>query len=232
MQSNNIPTFLDVFSGCGGLSLGLFSAGWQGIFAIEKNPDAFSTLKHNLISPKVSRYRFDWPEWLCQKPMEISTLLENHKNDLVSLQGKVDLIAGGPPCQGFSSAGKRDPNDPRNSLTEEYIQVVSLVQPRFLLIENVRGFNVAFKARSESGKNAKPYSHLVREKLESLGYSVFTATICCSNFGVPQHRKRFIMIAIRENDPALKTLGDKNPIDLLLNKAPGFRFGKGLLAGI
>jgi len=232
MQLNNTPTFLDVFSGCGGLSLGLFSAGWQGIFAIEKNPDAFSTLKHNLISPEVSRYRFDWPEWLCQEAMEVSALLENHKNELVSLKGKVDLIAGGPPCQGFSSAGKRDPNDPRNSLTEEYIQVVSLVQPRFLLIENVRGFNAAFKARSESGEKAGPYSQLVREKLESLGYSVFTDMICCSDFGVPQYRKRFIMIAIRKNDPAFQTLGDENPIDLLLNKAPDFRFRKGLLAGV
>ena len=225
-------TFLDVFSGCGGLSLGLFSAGWQGLFAIEKNPDAFSTLKHNLISSEVARYKFDWPKWLDQEAMTVSEVLVNHKAELVALRGKVDLIAGGPPCQGFSSAGKRNPDDPRNSLTEEYIQVVSLVQPRFLIIENVRGFNSAFKGRGKAVKETRPYSHFVKEQLESLGYSVFTALICCSDFGVPQKRKRFIMMAIKGNDPVLQFLGDENPMDLLLNNALDFRFRKGLLSGV
>lgn len=232
MQLNNTPTFLDVFSGCGGLSLGMFSAGWQGVFAIEKNPDAFSTLQHNLISSKTAKYNFEWPEWLSQEAMEVADLLKNHKNELVSLRGKVDLMAGGPPCQGFSTAGKRDPNDPRNSLTEEYLQVVGLVQPRFLLIENVRGFNAAFKMRGNSGKKAKPYSQLVKEKIEDFGYSVFSATVCCSDYGVPQSRKRFIMLAIKDNDPVFQVLGDENPIDLLLTKAQRFRIGKGLLSGI
>jgi len=206
----------------------LFSAGWQGLFAIEKNPDAFSTLKHNLITPEIVRHRFDWPEWLSQKAMEVANLLATHKANLVALRGKVDLIAGGPPCQGFSTAGKRDPDDPRNSLTEEYIQVISLVQPRFLLIENVRGFNAVFKVRGKTTKKSKPYSLVVREQLEDLGYSVFSAIVCCSDFGVPQYRKRFIMLAIKKNDLALKILGNKNPIDLLLNKAQDFKSRKGL----
>jgi DNA (cytosine-5)-methyltransferase 1 len=226
------PTFLDVFSGCGGLSLGMFRAGWQGLFAIEKNPDAFSTLKHNLISPKVTRYTFDWPEWLAQKHMEVSELLKNHRDELISLRGNVDLIAGGPPCQGFSTAGKRDPDDPRNSLTEEYIQLVSIVRPRFLLIENVRGFNAAFKARSKTPTTGIPYSRLVRERLECLDYSVYSSMVCCSDFGVPQYRKRFIMLAIKNDDTILQVLGNKSPIDLLLKKAQEFRTGKGLPSAI
>jgi DNA (cytosine-5)-methyltransferase 1 len=233
MLLNNKPTFLDVFSGCGGMSLGMFAAGWQGLFAIEKNPDAFSTLKHNLVSSEFARYSFDWPGWLHQKAMEVSDLLTGHKDELVALRGKVDLIAGGPPCQGFSSAGKRNPDDPRNSLTGEYIQVVELVQPRFLLIENVRGFNLAFKSQMKPGNEKPvPYSHLVREKLECLGYTVFSSMVCCSDFGVPQYRKRFIMLAIRNGDPVFQILRNDNPLGLLLNKAQEFRFRKGLLSGV
>lgn len=231
MQKHNKPTFLDVFSGCGGLSTGLFSAGWQGVFAIEKNVDAFSTLKHNLIASKNTQYNFAWPEWLSQEAMTVSDLLKNYKRDLRSLRGKIDLIAGGPPCQGFSSAGKRDPDDPRNSLTDEYLQVVELVKPRFLLIENVKGFNAAFKARSKKDPKATPYSHVVKAKLEKFDYSVFSALVCCSDFGVPQNRKRFIMFAIQKDDSVLEDLEDQDPINLLINKAQEFRFGKGLRSG-
>jgi len=228
MQQTNKPTFLDVFSGCGGLSMGLFSAGWQGVFAIEKNVDAFSTLEHNLIASKNNQYNFAWPEWLTQEAMTVSCLLRNHKSNLRSLKGKIDLIAGGPPCQGFSSAGKRNPDDPRNSLIDEYLQIVRLIRPRFLLIENVKGFNAAFKARSKKGVKAKTYSHMVKKKLEKLDYSVFSDLVCCSDFGIPQKRKRFIMVAIKKNDSILKDLGGQNPINLLVNKAQAFRLGKGL----
>lgn len=232
MQPLKPPTFLDVFSGCGGLSLGLFAAGWQGLFAIEKNRDAFSTLKHNLISPDVPRYKFEWPNWLAQEATEAANLLANHCDELSSLAGKVDLIAGGPPCQGFSTAGKRNPDDPRNLLTEDYIRIVSLVQPRLLLIENVRGFNAPFKDGKRSRKDLRPYSEFVREKLERLGYQVHQAVICCSDFGVPQYRKRFLMIAVRHGDSVCAVLGGSNPIELLLEKALEFRLGKGLRSGI
>lgn len=224
-------SFLDVFSGCGGLSLGLLTAGLKGVFAVEKNPDAFLTLKHNLISPDGANNKFNWPKWLPQKAMETTELLKNHRDDLLSLAGKVDLIAGGPPCQGFSSAGKRNPNDPRNSLTEEYIEIVSLVRPRFLLIENVRGFNTSFIARSNDQIGSKPYSLIVKGKLKNLGYSVYSNMVCCSDFGVPQFRKRFIMIAIKNNDPVLCLIGGENPIDILLRKAQGFMAKKGLPEG-
>ena len=126
--------FIDIFAGCGGLSLGLKKAGWQGIFAIEKTADAFQTLKHNLIDKEVVT-PFVWPEWLPCQPMTTSKLIRGYSKQLKKLRGTIDLIAGGPPCQGFSFAGRRNPNDPRNRLTEEYIKIVKLVQPKFLLLE-------------------------------------------------------------------------------------------------
>ena len=91
-------TVIDLFAGAGGLSLGLYQAGWHGLFAIEKNPFAFETLKYNLIDRKK---HFNWPEWLPIINHDINEVLKNYSEQLVELQGKVDLVAGGPPCQGF-----------------------------------------------------------------------------------------------------------------------------------
>ncbi|KVN23412.1 DNA methyltransferase [Burkholderia pyrrocinia] len=185
--------FIDVFAGCGGLSLGLVNAGWRGIFAIEKSPLAFSTLEHNLVSNKKSH--FDWPRWLPKQSMTIEELLANYAEQVHRLRGSVDLIVGGPPCQGFSFAGKRDPKDPRNRLTEQYLALVGLVKPRFLVIENVSGFNTSF---SEAKKKKKPkeesYAEYVAQRIEQLGYRVSKGLVNCATFGVPQNRIRFLMI--------------------------------------
>src|SRR5262245_49086581 len=107
------PTFIDVFAGCGGISLGLMAAGWRGIFAIERDRYAFKTLKENLQGKK-PRYSFQWPAWLPKTPHDISEMLEEYRRELIGLRGRIDLVAGGPPCQGFSMAGKRQSRDPRN----------------------------------------------------------------------------------------------------------------------
>jgi DNA (cytosine-5)-methyltransferase 1 len=91
--------YIDLFAGCGGISLGLHNAGLSGLFAIEKNSDAFTTLKHNLID---KQKHFNWPEWLPIKNWNIDTLLKKELNNLRLLQGQIDLVVGGPPCQGFS----------------------------------------------------------------------------------------------------------------------------------
>jgi len=188
------PLYIDLFAGCGGLSLGLKKSGWQGIFAIEKSDDAFATLKHNLIDRDIAG-KFDWPDWLPCEPITTSELIASYKMELEQLRGKVDLIAGGPPCQGFSFAGKRNPNDPRNKLTEEYIELVNIVRPKFLLLENVSGFKTGFKDTEEP-----PYSEVVKHTLKELpwgGYDVFSSMVNASKLGVPQPRARFIMIAVR-----------------------------------
>ena len=101
-------TVIDLFAGCGGLSLGLYQAGWKGVFAVEKNPCAFETLKYNLIDGKK---HFDWPDWLPVKQLDIIEVNKTYKQQLKKLRGTIDLVAGGPPCQGFSMAGKRIEDD-------------------------------------------------------------------------------------------------------------------------
>ena len=201
-------TYIDLFSGCGGFSLGLGNSGWQGIFAVEKDPMAFQTFKYNLIDGKYNH--FNWPKWLPQQATTIQDLLENYSQELSSLKGSVDLIAGGPPCQGFSLAGRRNIKDPRNKLSDEYIKMVKIVSPKYLVLENVRGFNSTFKDANGT-KEKIPYSMVVKKRLEKLGYQVFTDYLHSENYGVPQKRTRFIMIGIRR-DLAVKGL---NPFDLL-----------------
>lgn len=107
------PTYIDLFAGCGGLSLGLHFSGWKGLFAIEKSEHAFQSLKHNLID---NFNHFSWPEWLPQTNLDINQVLLDHADKLRALNKKVDLVVGGPPCQGFSTAGLRRENDVRNGL--------------------------------------------------------------------------------------------------------------------
>ena len=219
-------TFADVFAGCGGISLGLINAGWQGRFAIEKNANAFETLKTNLVSGKTGN--FDWPEWLPPRAITTTSLLKNHSHELEKLKGGITLLAGGPPCQGFSMAGRRTHSDPRNKLIEDYIKLVEQLQPRILLIENVRGFTLPFKKNGDGDSKDIPYSTRVAERLKETGYVVFSKLIDLSAYGVPQARKRFIIIGIRKNDPALKKLGGKTPFEILEGNRKTFLSEKGL----
>ncbi|TNF01149.1 MAG: DNA cytosine methyltransferase [Bacteroidetes bacterium] len=193
------PRFIDLFAGCGGLSLGLLSSGWQGVFAVERTPDAFKTYQHNLIDS--GRFDYDWPTWLSKSEMDIDSLIENHSDDIRALRGTIDLIAGGPPCQGFSPAGRRNPNDPRNRMAERYIQIVQMVRPKMLLLENVRGFNMPFNKGSKD-EAPIPYSQVVKQRLEAEGYAVDFRVVLSASWGVPQLRPRFILIATR-NDAEL-----------------------------
>lgn len=95
-------SYIDIFAGCGGLSLGLHNAGWEGLFAIEKSKDAFETLKYNLID---STKHFCWNEWLPQTEHDINEVIVKYRSELEKLSGTVTLVVGGPPCQGFSMAG-------------------------------------------------------------------------------------------------------------------------------
>lgn len=192
MDKKKQYTVIDLFAGAGGLSLGLYQAGWHGLFAIEKNPFAFETLKYNLIENKK---HFDWPEWLPKTNHDINEVLKNYSEQLEALQGKVDLVAGGPPCQGFSMAGKRVKDDVRNQLVFSYIKFIKLVQPKMILFENVKGFTYAFNKRKKEG--VEPYSQIVIKALEGLGYTVKPQVIDFSEYGVPQRRKRFILVGIK-----------------------------------
>lgn len=184
--------YIDLFAGCGGLSLGLHNAGWKGLFAIEKSPDAFKTLEFNLIDNKK---HFDWPGWLPQQANEINEVLEKYPEQLSNLKGKVTMIAGGPPCQGFSMAGRRNENDLRNDLINSYIKFVELVEPQIIFFENVKGFTMEFKKNKEKGI---AYSSLVTKKLDDLGYYVKGQLVNFGEYGVPQKRTRFILVGIKK----------------------------------
>lgn len=188
--------YIDIFAGCGGLSVGLQNAGWQGLFAIEKNKDAFSTLKYNLID---KGHHFNWPDWLDVKEHDIKKFLDENEDKLRELQGHVDLVAGGPPCQGFSLAGKRALDDSRNKLVKQYIRFVELVKPKALIFENVHGFTVHFQ--SQRGRISQ-YSSYVINKLEELGYCTDSKVVDVSQYGVPQKRRRFILVAMLNAEPS------------------------------
>ena len=183
--------YIDLFSGCGGLALGLHKAGWKGLFAIEKSADAFSTLKYNLIDKNSN---FEWPEWLPKQNHDINQIIELYEDKLRELDGKVELIAGGPPCQGFSMAGRRQEKDDRNKLIDSYIRFVELVKPKVLFFENVKGFTIGFK---NGNKRGEAYSVYVVEKLRNLGYDVEGRIINFSEYGVPQKRQRFILVGTK-----------------------------------
>ena len=196
MSHTTKRSYIDLFAGCGGLSLGLYNSKfWHGLFAVEKNADAFQTLRHNLIDGKG---HFSWPSWLGKRNHNIDSLIHNHKENLLKLQGKVDLVAGGPPCQGFSMAGRRKAKDQRNNLVYSYLKFIELVRPKALLFENVKGFKIGFKNADNS--RGVPYSEVVIEKLHELGYGDAEARVLdFSEFGVPQKRKRCIIVGTQNN---------------------------------
>lgn len=205
------------------------NAGWVGLFAVEKDKLAFETLKYNLIDSK-SKFRYSWPKWLPQKPKTIGRFIKSHSRDLAKLKGKIDLIAGGPPCQGFSLAGRRKKDDPRNALFRHYISIVETLRPKFLLLENVRGIDVEFgkkakKRKPGPGRPPVPYSQKIKRNLEDLGYVVYPKLVKAADFGVPQLRPRYIIIAIdgtllkgKEGFDPFKKL-DKIRINFLKQKA-------------
>ena len=186
-------TYIDLFAGCGGLSLGLNRSGWKGLFAIEKSPHAFETLEYNL-TKKIQH--FNWPKWLPQQAHDINTVIKEYSEKLEKLRDKVTLIAGGPPCQGFSIAGQRNEKDERNALIDSYIEFVSLVKPKLIFFENVKGFTMEFKDNHEKGRK---YSQIVTDKLTKEGYNVFGQLINFGNYGIPQKRTRFILVGIRND---------------------------------
>jgi len=221
-------TYIDLFAGCGGLSLGFFNTHkWEAKFAVEKSPDAFETLRYNLIDQKK---HFDWPNWLPQQNHDINDIIEKYGDELRLLRGKIDLVAGGPPCQGFSTAGRRVENDVRNKLIESYVKFIRLVQPKLIFFENVKGFTQKFDKNKIKGRI---YSEYVKKSLRRImkkesfvGYEVYGKLVDFSEFGIPQKRTRFILVGIRKD---IKTdFQPKDFFELLLSNRMLFAESKGI----
>lgn len=207
MRSKEKSNYIHIFAGCGGLSLGLYKAGWRGVFAIEKNEMAFETLKFNLIDNK---NHFDWPSWLPIKAYDINYFIKKYNKNITKLKGKITLVAGGPPCQGFSSAGQRREEDERNKLVDSYINFVKILSPEAVFFENVKGFTEQFKKRASFGKI---YSKYVSDELEKIGYNIDYEVINFGDYGIPQRRKRFILVGFQKHEPELffKKLKENKP---------------------
>lgn len=189
------PVFVDAFAGCGGLSLGLKRAGWKGLFAIEKDPFAFETLSTNFPVGN-GALSYDWPVSIERRAWDIHELLSARREALKQLVGMVDLLAGGPPCQGFSYAGRRRSDDPRNKLFEAYLELVEVLRPDLVLIENVRGFSSDFKVSKHN--TIKNYAYTLEKRLNK-DYRVASTVIHTRDFGVPQARPRFFLVGGRND---------------------------------
>ncbi|MEQ9546370.1 MAG: DNA cytosine methyltransferase [Marinobacter sp.] len=213
--------FVDLFAGCGGLSLGLSMAGLEGVFAIEKDPMAFGTFSANFLGKrKLPVKKFAWPLWLEQKAWGIDDLLDEHRNQLHNLKNEIEILAGGPPCQGFSFAGRRQESDPRNLLFERYVEVVDAIRPSALILENVPGMKVAHATKSDAGirqQASESYYEKLKRSLEAIGYDVHCEFMDASRFGVPQKRSRLIVLGL-ENSISAKLDGGANRVFQLLEE--------------
>ena len=171
---------VSLFSGIGGLSLGFSRAGC-GIKGYVEIDDSLSEI-----------YNKNFPE-AYRLGKDITQINANQLKEFISANGPIDCVIGGPPCQGFSLSGKRNIEDSRNYLFEEYLRIIDSISPKVAVIENVR---LLTSMRSKSGRFIKDE---ILDGFESHGY---TAKLFQSNaklYGVPQHRERVFFVATRED---------------------------------
>jgi DNA (cytosine-5)-methyltransferase 1 len=150
---------------------------------------AFETLRSNLVD-RGRMERYQWVQGIPQRALTVQTLLSTHARHLRRISGEIDLIAGGPPCQGFSSAGRRNGADPRNQLLLQYVKIVSQVMPKFILMENVKGIASKHKASEEA------YAEVLLRKLREAGYVCVSRIVKAADCGVPQERPRYIVLGV------------------------------------
>ena len=179
VESQSLPksdyTFVDLFCGAGGMTQGLLQAGFRPVASVEINPIASATHTKN----------FPDCHHLCD---DIKNL--NPQKLLAEIGSpEVRVVVGGPPCQGFSVAGKRDPNDPRNRLFREFVRVVSEIRPWYVVMENVPGILTIQKGAVKQA---------ICEAFQEIGYPhMSVAVLESATYGVPQIRPRAIFIANR-----------------------------------
>jgi DNA (cytosine-5)-methyltransferase 1 len=168
------PTFIDLFSGCGGMSLGFERAGFQPVLAIDNWADALDTYKLN--NPDT--------------PILLADLMSLKIDEVAKNISRPTMIVGGPPCQGFSISGKRDPNDPRNILYQSFVNFVDALRPKYFVMENVPNM-----ASMGSGTILQA----AVEEFEDLGYKVSSRILLASDFGVPQNRRRLFVVGVADD---------------------------------
>lgn len=177
-RAENAPTVISIFAGCGGSSLGYSMAGYRELLAVEWDQNAVDTFRLNF--PDVPVYHGDIAKLSVERVLEETQLQP----------GQLDVFDGSPPCQGFSTAGKRMMDDPRNQLFREYVRLLRGLQPRVFVMENVSGM--------VKGKMKLIFADILRE-LKASGYKVSARLMNAMYFNVPQSRQRMIFVGVRED---------------------------------
>lgn len=177
-KDDNAPTVISTFAGCGGSSLGYSMAGFRELLAIEWDDNAVDTFKLNF--PDVPVYHGDIAKISVEQVLEMTGLKP----------GELDIFDGSPPCQGFSTAGKRELTDNRNQLFREYVRLLRGLQPKVFVMENVSGM--------VKGKMKLIFAEIMRE-LKASRYKVSARLLNAMYFNVPQSRERMIFIGVRED---------------------------------
>lgn len=172
------PTAISFFAGCGGLCYGIAAAGFNIVAANE--------LEENYRNI----YKLNFPD-ACFLTNDIRNITVSEVNELKKKYTDIDLFAGGPPCQGFSLAGKRDISDDRNTLFQYYLHIAELIRPKVILMENVR---LLTSMKLPDGNFVKDN---VLDTFKDIGYEGRFFIVNAKNYGVPQNRERVIFIGIR-----------------------------------
>ena len=184
------PTFLDLFCGCGGFSLGMERAGFKCVAAIDFNKEAIETFRANF--PEMPEDRVRREDLTAFRPADLVKIIGSEK---------VDVIVGGPPCQGFSTARQRDGanhgaerfiEDSRRQLYKEFLRYVEAFKPKMFVMENVLGIQSAAGGA---------YFTAVQKEARNLGYQVVSQIAEAFALGVPQKRRRQIIVGVRGNLP-------------------------------
>lgn len=201
------PKVVDLFAGCGGLSLGLEQAGFEPVFVNELNTDARNTyIKNRQHLPWFKRKEKDPPTRF--EAADVKSLVANPdylpdllKNEFGLEHGELDLLVGGPPCQGFSGIGHRRSYSvekeqlPSNHLYQDMAALIFRLQPKVFLFENVRGILNA----KWNGDGEKAWDTILETFQSIKGYSVAFELVYAKHYGVPQNRPRVLMVGIRDD---------------------------------
>ena len=201
-----MPYAIDLFSGAGGMSEGIIQAGFHILFSSDINEAVQKTYvnRHKqlgLIQGVNTHFELaDIKDLTGDSIRDSIADLDIFENKEIP---HIDAIFGGPPCQGFSRAGRRNPNDPRNRLFKEYVRVIGEVQPDYVVLENVAGF-CDMKLYDFEGLQGNNYDDMVipdilKEELNLIGYDILEPRILnAANYGVPQRRNRIIIMAYKK----------------------------------
>ena len=185
-NQNKKGKVISLFSGCGGFSLGFNWANFEVLGFLELKKE-FREI-----------YQENFPNTI-ELGSDIQIITDVEISQWKSKFDEIDVVIGGPPCQGFSLSGKRDKSDARNTLFKDYLRIVRRLQPKIAVMENVRLLTSMKTSDGNSVVNS------IYEEFEESGYKVKHFEVNAKNFGVPQHRERVFFIAVRNDLNLLPT---------------------------